>query len=77
MIRPGGQQTCCPNCGIGEVDGPPWNVIVFCPLHVAAPDLLEALEQLLEWESRMGGWGAPCWEQAHAAIAKATGPQAR
>ena len=38
-------------------------------------ELLAALEGLLEWESRMGGWDAPCWEQARAAIAKAS-PQA-
>ena len=41
------------------------------PEKEAAPELLAALEELLEWESRMGGWDAPCWEQARAAIAKA------
>ena len=45
------------------------------PAVAAEADLLAALEELLEWESRMGGWDAPCWEQARAAIAKAS-PQA-
>ena len=39
----------------------------------AHEELLAALEELLEWESRMGGWDAPCWEKARAAIAKAKG----
>ena len=74
-------QTCCPNCGIGEVDGPPWNVIVFCPLHAAAPELLAALEAVADGDSHLG---VTCWchrtdfheiycQQARAAIAKAQG----
>ena len=41
-------------------------------LIAAAPDLLEALESLEIWASMMGGWEAPCWNQARLAIAKAT-----
>lgn len=29
-----------------------------------APDLLQALRDLCEWESHMGGWDAPCWNRA-------------
>ena len=39
------KQTCCQNCGIGHCDGPPWEVIVFCPLHAAAPELLTACQK--------------------------------
>lgn len=42
-------------------------------LIAAAPELLAALRALLEWEALMGGWEAPAWSQAHAAVAKAAG----
>lgn len=41
-------------------------------LIAAAPDMLAALEALTAWAAMMGGWGAPCWEQASEAILKAT-----
>lgn len=39
----------------------------------AAPELLAALQGLMEWESIMGGWEGTAWTKARAAIAKATG----
>mgnify|MGYP001570416623 CR=1 FL=1 len=79
------KQICCPNCGIGHCDGPPWEVIVFCPLHAAAPELLAALEAIVEWLCDNGpvvddGITHPLFVKAnnlaHAAITKATSPQA-
>ena len=34
---------------------------------------IEALESVCEWETASGGWEAPCFKQARAAIAKAKG----
>ena len=42
-------------------------------LIAAAPDLLDALRDLLEWEIRMGGFESPAWERARLATAKAIG----
>ena len=80
------KQTCCPNCGIGDCDGPPWEIIVFCPLHAAAPDLLAALTAAQEVIHGFfcGDNGPPAWEgkcakectQAKDAITQATSPQA-
>jgi hypothetical protein len=36
-------------------------------------ELLEALEGLMRWERELGGWEAPAWEAARAAILKARG----
>ena len=59
--------------GVGEIPGwlPEPPTFEEKQLQRAAPDLLAALEELLEWESRMGGWDAPCWVQARDAIARA------
>ena len=59
--------------GVGEIPGwlPAPPTFEEKQLQRAAPDLLAALEELLEWESRMGGWDAPCWVQSRAAIARA------
>lgn len=35
--------------------------------------LREALADLLEWESRMGGFEAPCWARARALLAELEG----
>ena len=82
------KQTCCPNCGIGHCDGPPWDVIVFCPLHAAAPELLTACKAVLSDVSldvyrvaaadrgRMTPAEA-AFALLRAAIAKATSPQAQ
>jgi len=42
-------------------------------LFAASPEMLEALKALTAWASMMGGWEAPAWDAARAAIAKATG----
>lgn len=42
-------------------------------LIAAAPDLLDALRGLLEWESRMGGFESPAWARARLVSAKASG----
>ena len=45
-----------------------------CDLIAAAPELLEALQRTLSWLSSYPGGGAHgCYDQARAAIAKATG----
>ena len=73
------QQTCCQNCRVGE------EVIVFCPLHAAAQELLTALKELLPEEAGTkecdcgcegDGEGMCDYTDALAAIAKAS-PQAR
>jgi hypothetical protein len=33
-------------------------------LIAMAPELRDALASLLDWESRTGGWEAPCWRKA-------------
>jgi hypothetical protein len=40
-------------------------------MEQAAPELLAALVDLVEWDERQGGWNAPCWRRARAAIRKA------
>jgi hypothetical protein len=42
-------------------------------LHSASRDLLHALEALIVWADYLGGFQAPQWKQASAAIAKAKG----
>lgn len=42
-------------------------------LIAAAPDLRDALIELMEWNAFMGNFDAPCWDKARAAIAKAGG----
>lgn len=42
-------------------------------LIAAAPELLAALKALVEWAAFTGGWEAPCWDDARAAIKKAEG----
>ena len=31
---------------------------------------IQALEDLIEWESTMGGWEAPCWDKARGVVRK-------
>lgn len=52
------------------------DVVAYChpdnaPVIAAAPDLLAALKALQAWAEHTGGWEAPCWAQADAAVAKA------
>lgn len=42
-------------------------------LMAAAPELLDALEMLLEWSQQLGGWEAPAWIKAQEAIKEARG----
>ena len=48
-------------------------VVALCPrkgdaeLIAATPELLAALDDLLQWEEAMGGWENPCWARARAA----------
>lgn len=58
--------------GIGEVYGLGRTPDANARLIAAAPDLLAALNALAAWADHMGGWDSPAWEQAEAAIAKAT-----
>jgi hypothetical protein len=41
-------------------------------LIAAAPELLALIKGLVEWEARMGGFESTLWDDARAAIAKAT-----
>ena len=64
----------CNFCGahmIEKADGRVW-----CPLHAAAPALLEALESLIEYTKHRRTREAPEWAKARAAIAQAKGGQA-
>lgn len=42
-------------------------------MFAAAPEMLAALEKLVDWAQYMGGWDAVVWKQARQAIAKAKG----
>lgn len=42
-------------------------------LIAAAPEMLESLQDLVEWAARMGGFESKEWEQARNAISKAKG----
>lgn len=56
----------CPECGclmyLDEPEKP-----------TASPDAIAALKALLEWESYMGGFDAPAWQAARAAVASHAG----
>lgn len=39
-------------------------------LIAAAPQLRSVLAELVEWSEHTGGWGAPCWRDAHALLAR-------
>jgi len=43
---------------------------------IAAPQLRSVLANLVEWSARMGGWDAPCWQDAHALLAGLREPHA-
>ena len=45
----------------------------YAPMLAVAPDMREALRDLLEWAEHMGGWDAPAWVRARAVYAKAAG----
>ena len=66
----------CSLCGtqhaIAKGEPNPWPHITR-PQIEALPALLEALADLLEWGEQTGGWEAPCWNKARAAIALAKG----
>lgn len=34
-------------------------------------DLVDALQELIEWDAHTGGWEAPCWNRARALVAQA------
>ena len=36
-----------------------------------APDLADALRDLLAWATMMGGWDGPCWRRAEAVLDQA------
>jgi len=40
----------------------------------AAPQLRDALAALIEWSAHMGGWTAPCWQEAQDLLAKLRTP---
>ena len=42
-------------------------------LIAAAPEMKQALGDLLEWATLMGGWDSPAWERAQQAYNKAEG----
>lgn len=42
-------------------------------LPEAVTEVVEALKGLIEWASEMGGWEAPVWDRARAALAKLKG----
>lgn len=42
-------------------------------LIAAAPDLYAVVRDLLAWEQEQGGWEAPVWKRARAALGKAVG----
>ena len=60
-------------CRLGRSDRAA--TFVFCPLHVAAPDLLDALRQVWQWTAGEIA-GTPLDKKIAAAIAKATGTEA-
>ena len=43
---------------------PPDEAEANCALIIAAPAMLEALRDLLEWAEDTGGWEAPAWQRA-------------
>jgi hypothetical protein len=49
------------------------NTVEVMRLQNASRDLLHALEALIVWAEYLGGFQAPQWKQARAAIAKAKG----
>ena len=72
------ERVVCYQCTIDQHHGGALMTIAFCPLHAAAPELLEAAEFVLRTsfcEYKSGGCGEPegCpWCGLQAAIAKAT-----
>lgn len=45
-------------------------------LIAAAPQLRAVLAALVEGSARTGGWGAPCWRDAHDLLARLRDPHA-
>ena len=45
-------------------------------LIAAAPQLRAVLAALVAWSERTGGWGAPCWRDAQAVLARLRDPHA-
>lgn len=80
-IAPFDYGTCHPVCEAKIVVGGPFNLktdeqVANARLIAAAPCLLEALQRTLNWLSSYPGGGAlGCYDEARAAIAKATGEQ--
>lgn len=65
------RRTFSPNLpDIPVLDDDGWQRLIY--LIDAAPKLLEALQDLIEWESRMGGFESKYWEEARIAIDLAT-----
>lgn len=44
------------------------SVLVMCKTHRNALKMEKALKDLLAWADALGGWKAPCWERARAAV---------
>ena len=45
-------------------------------LIAAAPQLRAVLAALVAWSEHTGGWGAPCWRDARALLARLRDPHA-
>lgn len=45
-------------------------------LIAAAPQLRTVLAALLDWSAHMGGWSAPCWQDAQDLLARLRTPHA-
>ena len=58
---------------IAEVDDDTKDAEANARLIAAAPEMKQALGELLEWATLMGGWDSPAWERAQRAYNKAEG----
>ncbi len=72
-VEPGGVVPLgqCPNGDCRALCYPPYGYVYDVEHRVTA--LRHVITQLLEWESAMGGWEAPVWEQARRVLAWSRG----